>query len=35
MLETLKEIAIRLGLLPAPQSVRIPVRQEAPRRDPW
>ncbi len=35
MLDMLKEIAVRLGLLPAPRPIPIRVRQEAPRRDPW
>jgi len=35
MLEKLRELAERLGLLPVPERRPIPVRAEAPRRDPW
>jgi hypothetical protein len=35
MLEYLRELAIRLGLLPAPVRRPVPVRVEAKRRDPW
>jgi len=35
MLELLRELAIRLGLIPAPVRQPIRVKVEAKRRDPW